>query len=122
MLFFNILPDELTKDPVAVLRGKFYTGALSNLNIIFWTVAATLCLFGYFTLSKFAPKSGLKWTLFHFGLVTTILLLDDLYLWHEKMFPDYIGLDERLVYISYLLYLTFVLIRFRSVIPISHLS
>lgn len=101
--FFNIPPDYLTKDPVALLHGKFYTGALSNFTILCWTAAATLCMFSYLALCKFASHSGLKPLLFHFALVTLILLLDDLYLWHEVMFPDYVGVDERLVYLSYLL-------------------
>lgn len=114
--FFNIPPDYLTKDPVALLHGKFYTGALSNFTILCWTAAATLCMFGYLALYKFAPRAGLKPLLFHFALVTLLLLLDDLYLWHEVMFPDYMGVNERLVYLSYLLYIAFILVRFRNVI------
>jgi general stress protein CsbA len=52
--------------------------------------------------------------LFHGGLLTTLLLVDDVYMWHEKMFPVYFGISTYFVYATYLIYAIYFLARFRK--------
>lgn len=113
---FHIHPDKLTKDPVAILKGAFYTGAISNINMLLWAASATLGFCSYIALCKFVPRSATKKFVLHFGLITLVLLLDDLFLWHEEMFPKYIGLHEYAVYAFYLLYLSYILAAFRKTV------
>ncbi|HVG40491.1 MAG TPA: hypothetical protein VM888_02675 [Chitinophagaceae bacterium] len=104
-----------TKDPNALNKeGDFYFGAFSNLGVIFWTIAATLCFFGTFYLKRYNPGSPLRSFLLHGGIFTTILLLDDLYMWHEQMFPVYFGISAHFVYATYLAYGIFFIVRFRK--------
>ena len=114
---FNIPVWYLTKDPNALIEGgDFYFGALSNLGIILWTIAATLCFFSTIYLKRYSPNSSFRLFLLHGGILTTLLLLDDLYMWHEVMFPVYFGINTYLVYGSYLIYALYFVIRFRTTI------
>jgi hypothetical protein len=115
-LVHKIAPGQFTRDTLSILEGQFYMGSLSNLGILIWTAAAALSFFCFYLLKKFNSLSIFKNYLFHFGLFTSILLLDDLYMWHEQMFPVYIGISESMVYLSYILYLFFILIYYRVVI------
>ena len=114
---FNIPVWYLTKDPNALIEGgDFYFGALSNLGIILWTIAATLCFFSTIYLKRYAPNSSFRLFLFHGGFLTTLLLLDDVYMWHEQMFPVYFGISTYFVYATYLIYAIYFIVRFRKII------
>jgi hypothetical protein len=57
-------------------------------------------------------RSFLGWS----GLLTTVLLLDDLFLFHESLAPDYLGLRQRLVLLSYGIATAWYLARFRRIV------
>jgi hypothetical protein len=113
---FSINVWYFTKDPNALEGGDFYYGALSNLGIILWTIAATLCFFSTAYLKRYNPDSTFRPFLLHGGILTTILLLDDVYMWHEQMFPVYLGIKPYFVYAAYLAYAIYFLVRFRKII------
>ena len=52
----------------------------------------------------------------HAGIITTILMFDDLYMLHEQVFPEYLNIPEHFVYLFYAVYLTFFLIRFKNIL------
>jgi hypothetical protein len=54
--------------------------------------------------------------LFNAGIFTTLLLLDDVYQWHEDMFPVYLHVSQKIIYLIYFSYALFFLFRFRKVI------
>lgn len=102
----------LTRDPLAITDGEFYFGLLSNIGIILWCAAAIICLFTHFILS--AVNLGLSQHFFLYaGLLTSLLLVDDLFMVHESVFPRYLNINEKAVMALYLLFMGFLLIRYR---------
>lgn len=106
-----------TRDPVAVMRAPFYTGLLSNLGILLWCATATITLFGAAVLDTRSQRR--EWVLFlrWSGLFTTILLFDDLFLFHEIVFPKFLDIREGYVVLCYgLLLLVYLGIFHRQII------
>ena len=104
-----------TKESNGFMKGHFYIGALASLGIILWTVTATLCIFSYIYLHRYNRDSIFRSFLLHAGVLTTWLLLDDVYMWHDEMFP-WLGINQKYTYALYFVYVLFFLINFRKVI------
>lgn len=104
-----------TRDPLAVTDGQPYFGLFSNIGILFWCAAAVICLFAWFV-TQHASQSAMRNFLLCSGTLTLLLLLDDLFMLHENVFPEILGIRQRYVLLTYLL-LTFAwLVRFRKTI------
>jgi hypothetical protein len=79
----------------------FYAGAISQLGILLWCVAATVCWFAYYLLGVFkVPMNDSRRFLLFSAIFTTILLFDDLFSFHKQVAPLYLGIPEALVQIS----------------------
>lgn len=106
----------ITRDPIQLLNGKPYTGILSNIGIIFWCFTIAILFFS----AKIARNPGRPKILYQFfffaGLLTLLLLADDLFLFHDVIFPDYLNLNEIFFYIFYGLSVVALLYFFRKVI------
>lgn len=81
----------------------FYAGAISQLGILLWCAAATVCWFSYLSMQKWGvggPEARrlLLWA----AIFTTTLLLDDIYLIHDEVASDYLGFPEKLILLGYL--------------------
>jgi len=91
----------LFRDPVAVAHGEAYFGLVSNLGILAWTAAAAICLFAglQLRLGGTAPlhASFFLWS----SAITTVLLLDDLFLLHEIRQLRVLGLTETVLFGGY---------------------
>jgi hypothetical protein len=105
----------MTRDPLAVVGGAFYTGFLSQVGLFFWSAAAAVCLFCATALSRRPDKLALKRFLVVSGLLTLVLALDDVFLLHEAFFPS-IGVPEKLVFSCYAGFVLCYLIAFHSII------
>ena len=93
----------LTRDPSNILNSPFYLGAISSFGIMLWTATATLCIFTGTIGRHTASNSDICNFLVASGLFTAALMLDDLFLFHEKFFPYYLHIPEYAVYSIYLL-------------------
>lgn len=82
---------ELVGDVADIGEIPFYSGAISQLGLLLWSSATTLCFFTFFALRK---KNGIsKQTLnllLSSGLLTGYLMLDDTYMLHDEFFPVYL--------------------------------
>lgn len=117
-----------TQDP-AVIAGKAgltpsmefainpFLGIISHLGILFWCVCTSVCFFSFLLLTKKEDKRKSDRSLFlrFFSLTTLILLLDDLFLFHESLAPN-LYIPEKFVYVCYALMVLFGIVRFRKVI------
>jgi hypothetical protein len=101
-----------TGDPAAITNQPFYLGAFSNIGILFWCAASTICFFASALLKDLPNKIQDRRFLFNSGLVTTLLLLDDLFLLHEDVLPRKFGIPEKMVYVAYAVIVAFYLLRF----------
>jgi len=99
----------LTRDPSAVMGAPFYIGILSQAGIFFWSASAAICMFSAKIISKHPDSYKLKRFLFVSGLLTMLLGLDDIFLFHESVYPYYLGIHEKVVYATYAGLVLFIL-------------
>lgn len=93
--------ETLSRDPIQILNGKPYVGLISNTGIIFW--CATAAILFYSSKISWLQKKPEKQTFFLFfgGLLTILMLIDDLFLMHDVIFPDYLKINEIVFYLFY---------------------
>lgn len=123
-LLFTFVPS-IAVLVVAVFMSIFYGvnirdmtnegGVLSNLGIILWCAAASVCLFTAITLHNNKQATGVGF-LYYSAFLTAYLLLDDFFQIHEVIFPHYLGLDEKIVYIILIIAVITYLIEYRRLI------
>ena len=110
--------DTFTRDPSVITGTHPFVGMISNIGILFWCVGASICLFSFiYTIGQKSKKmSEYGFFLLFFGLTTLLLLLDDLFLFHEYIGPEILNLSEKHIYISYGIIVLFGIVRFRKII------
>ena len=106
---------DFTRDVAAIASLPPYLGMVSSVGILLWTAAATLALATAAILARHqAPKA--LWRFFlGFGLLTTVLMLDDFFMFHDRLFPRFLGLPEKATVAIYGTALLYILIRFRAI-------
>lgn len=87
---FGIPIRVLIADPAQITDTPFYTGFLSNLTVITWAVGAYIALFTVWLLRRL--NADAEWIRFFrmAGILTVVLMLDDLFMFHEEIFPNYL--------------------------------
>lgn len=106
----------LTRDPISIAKGAFYWGAISNIGVLLWCAAAAFCFFSFLLVQQLKPGVRSNWALLALGLITSMLLVDDLFMIHEQVFPGYLGLSENVLYGFYAVAVTSVMFFFRKVL------
>ncbi|BAU63128.1 hypothetical protein STA3757_04860 [Stanieria sp. NIES-3757] len=106
----------LTRDPAAVAATHPLTGMISNIGILLWCSCAAICLF-CFKLLKNKPLNREFSSFFLLsGYLTAILVLDDLFLLHEDIFPKYLNISEKVVLCTYAIVILLYLAKFKKLI------
>ena len=85
--------EHLFLDPAALAGAPWYSGVVSNLGILAWTVAATASAGGAWVAGRTGRPSAM-WFLAVGSAVTTLLLLDDLLQLHSTLLPRLLGLPK----------------------------
>lgn len=112
----NYIPvKHLTHDPMAIVDESFYFGAISQIGILIWCTAGSACLLGLIILKRLNTH-GQEFSNFFMASfwLTTLLMLDDLFMVHDKVFPIHLGIDEKIVYAVYAIAVLLYLFRFRK--------
>jgi hypothetical protein len=94
--------EKFTADPITTFGSHPLVGVVSNLGVILWCTAASVCLFSYLILrNKLQGKSAsfLLWS----GLLTAMLLFDDLFMFHDYLAIAHLNMGQTTVYIIYLI-------------------
>jgi hypothetical protein len=113
----NRIPVEyLTRDPLAVAKAPFYWGAISNLGILVWCGAVVISWFSFKILQNIKIHNEFTHFFLFSGGITSILLLDDLFLLHEQVFPYNLNIPEKLVFLGYGILISLYLVKFRKTI------
>ncbi len=92
---------EFLRDPAATTNVHPFTGVASNVGVILWTAAATICLIGWVILRHNPDQLKFSKFLLCSGLLTSFLMLDDFFLLHERVFNVYFGIPEKITYLGY---------------------
>ncbi len=105
---------KLAKDPAEVVKFPPYIGLLSNWGVILWVMTAAICLFGAVILKKQnAPRDTLRFILLS-GLLSLVLGIDDLFLFHDRLLPKMLHIPEAFFYLIYFFVFLVYLISFTS--------
>lgn len=92
------------RDIVATGQLPFFAGFVSQLNAILWSASLTICLFALFMIQRRkGGTAGPRRFLLHASILTVTLLLDDIFLFHEEIAPDYLHISEKVVVVIYLI-------------------
>jgi hypothetical protein len=86
---FGIPFDRLTSDAAIAYTddAPFYSGYLSSFGMVLWSTAAGICCFAAFTLTPNTDERREARTfLATLGLLTAVLLVDDLFMIHEALY------------------------------------
>ncbi len=101
--------------PLVTGDGSF----LSNVGIILWCVSATVCLFASMLIvDNKLPQA--RHFLMCSGLLTAYLLFDDFFELHERYFPMFFNIDEKIIYIILGIATSTIIIKYRQLILRTH--
>ncbi len=101
------------EDPSQVIGFDSYIGLVNNLGIVIWAAAVAVCIFSFVALLRSSRDKDLPRFFLFSGLLTLILLLDDLFLIHEWI----AGFStEFIVPVVFLVLFIILVFRFRKVI------
>jgi hypothetical protein len=112
----DIPPRVFFIDPVSEFNAPMYVGLLSNLGVLLWGAAAAVCLFGGWLALQGSADRDSGWFLISAGLISAMLMFDDLYLLHEEVFEDHLYIHQKFVILTYAALVFTFLIRFRNLI------
>jgi hypothetical protein len=115
-LQYNIQLNHFTRDPAQIMNAPFYIGLFSNIGILLWCASVVVCFFTRPFIPKNEANRSVRLFLFFSGLVTMMLMSDDLFLIHEEVFPAYLGMPEKGVFVIYSNILLLYAILFRDII------
>ena len=104
--------DNFTQDPNAQFNAPFYVGFFSNVGIMIWSAAFTICFYAAWRTDGKTDKRAQEFLIFS-GLITMLMTFDDLFQLHELVFPKYLSISENMVYLTYLNIYMIYFIRFR---------
>jgi hypothetical protein len=121
-LYLNIPFSDFTRDPVAITGGHPFLGIISNIGVMFWSFSVIVCFFSYALLKANNKTHDVLGFIVFGGFISLVLLLDDLFMLHEYIYPKYFGISEKIVFLSYCLIVLFYLVKFRKIIKETDLS
>lgn len=108
----------LLRDITATAKLPFFTGFVSQLELILWSASLTICSFALVMVNRQQGDfSASKRFLVYSTLLTAVLALDDMFLFHEEIAPNYLHLNELVVYAVYMIVaIAFVLFNWREIL------
>ena len=109
---FNIPFSDLTANPVSRLNVPFYQGILQRIGMILWGSIVILTLCNYYFLKSSGNLKELRKFLFFSGIFFGYLLMDELLLIHNYIFPKVLNIHQLFVLIVYVFLTLIFLLRF----------
>ncbi len=97
----------LTSDVAVVGKLPIYAGFLSQLGIFLWAATAAICVYSLQFINDKEKKIFIKASAF----IAIFLSLDDAFMFHEILFPDF-GIHQKLVFLGYGFMMLYYLFRF----------
>jgi hypothetical protein len=90
-------PALLTRDLAAVGHVPPYYSAISSLGILLWAITAALCCF-----TALGVTGAARTFLIGAAVLSTMLCLDDLFMFHEGVFWPVFGIPQKVTYAAYM--------------------
>ncbi len=116
-VFFQVSFSNMTRDVAAIGNIHPLSGFLSNLGILLWCAAASICGFTAYILRNVKPKNTF-WFVLCSALLSAYLMFDDFFMFHDEigLAPRYLGLSQEFVFAALGIATFAYLISFRRVI------
>lgn len=108
-----------TADPAASFNYNSFYGYISNIGILFWCSTMSVCFLSATVLNIRKDQRQIIQFLVSFGSLTAVLMIDDLFMFHESIAPWYLHIPEKAMLVLYGLFALYCLVRFMPVI-LSH--
>ena len=105
----------MTQDPAAIGGIHPLSGFVSSLGVLLWCATAAICFFTAWTILNSKQGDTFRFLLFS-AILTSYLMLDDLFQIHEELASEYLGLNEKIVTASLSIAILAHLITFRQII------
>ena len=110
----GIALEKFMRDPAIIADIRPVFGIISNFGVLVWCATATICFYTWSVSRKWAEKERYPNFLFFSGILTIILLVDDLFLLHEKFGGR--GFSEAYTYGCYVLLTIVIFISYQKYI------
>ena len=116
-IFLDVPFGNFTRDPSSIHpNSKFYFGFISNIGVLFWSFASSICYYSYSIIKNEVIDTQIKSFFLWAGTISLVLLFDDLFLMHEKFFPKVLFLNEKIVFALYGVLVLIFLIKHQKLI------
>lgn len=102
----------MTRDTAAILNVSMYYGLISNIGLMLWAASSAICIVGAVIL--FDQRKRLALMLLASGIISGIMNIDDAFMFHERILPHHFGISEKIVMLSYVVYILAFLFYFRK--------
>jgi hypothetical protein len=109
----------ITRDVAVIGNIHPLSGFLSTLGIFLWCVAASISFFAAFIVRNFKRKKTFLFLLSSAAL-STYLLFDDAFMFHENLASSYLGINEKVVLVLLGVAVFAYLFTFRNIILKTH--
>jgi hypothetical protein len=108
---------DFTADPLIAAGGfPVYTGIIATITGLVWAATAGVLFFAWGILRDHATPRVDPGFLLAAAIITFMLMVDDVFLGHEIVYPRYLRIPENVVYAVYGLAVLWFLYRYRSTI------
>ena len=97
-MIFHISIPTFTRDVTAIAGIHPFSGILSNLGIYLWCISASTGFFAAIVLHEIGQTKNFLF-LFSSALLSTYLMLDDAFLFHEDLASRLLGVSEKVVFV-----------------------
>ena len=112
---YDIPPAYFTGDPALIFDKHPLIGVVSNIGILFWSFTVAICFFSGMILKKSDNTEMAEFFKFS-GFFTLFLLLDDLFMFHDRLFFQYFHISQKLTYLAYFILIIIFLVKFGKLI------
>ena len=102
----------LSCDVLQHLGQPVYLGLLSNVGILAWCVAGCICLFSACLIKTNAKNDATGGFLVWLGILSLLLMADDLLMIHEVLLPKYLHLSDISLYGIYFVYVSIFFLKY----------
>jgi hypothetical protein len=112
----------LMRDPVLSGRLPVGAGIVSQIELVLWSASMTLCLVGWILFARTGKHVRPRRLLLHFGIITMILFMDKMFMFHGDLAPKQLHVDKSIVIAVYsILVLIFVYLNWVEILSSEYL-
>lgn len=112
----------LVRDPVLSGRLPVGAGIVSQFELVLWSATMTVCALGWVLFGRSGEHVKPRRLLLHFGIITVVLFLDKMFMFHGDIAPKQLQVNKSIVIAVYLIMvLTFVYLNRKEILSSDYL-